>query len=163
MDALLRHPDQMASLLAHLDDAAYVSTAIDEVLRWATPVLQFRRTATVDTEVRGQEIAAGDKVLIWHISANRDEEVFPDPFRFDVERTPNEHVAFGGGGAHFCLGANLAKIEIEIIMREILSRMPDITADGDTEMLRSNFIGGVKRLPVRFSPGQRKHPVGTSV
>jgi cholest-4-en-3-one 26-monooxygenase len=162
MDALLRHPDQMAALLGHLDDDAYVSTAIDEVLRWATPVLHFRRTATVDTEIRGQSIAAGDKLLIWHISANRDEEVFADPFAFDIERTPNEHVAFGGGGAHYCLGANLAKIEIEIIVREILSRMPDIAAAGDAEMLRSNFIGGVKRLPVSFTPGPRKHPAGAS-
>jgi len=162
MDALLRHPEQLAALTANLDDDAYLSTAIDEVLRWATPVLHFRRTAAVDTEVRGQEISAGDKVLIWHISANRDEEVFADPFTFDIERTPNEHVAFGGGGAHYCLGANLAKIEIEIIMRELLSRMGDLSAAGETEVLRSNFIGGVKRLPVRFTPGHRKHPIGTS-
>lgn len=163
MDALLRNPDQMARLVANLDDDAYLSGAIDEVLRWATPVLQFRRTATVDTEIRGQKIAAGDKVLIWHISANRDEEVFPEPFTFDIERTPNEHVAFGGGGAHYCLGANLAKIELEIIFREILSRMPDLTAAGPAEMLRSNFIGGVKRLPVTFTPGARKHPVPAPV
>jgi cholest-4-en-3-one 26-monooxygenase len=161
MHALLSNPDQFGKLLANADDTAYVSTAIDEVLRWATPVLHFRRTAAVDTEVRGQEIAAGDKLLIWHISANRDEEVFADPFRFDIERTPNEHVAFGGGGAHFCLGANLAKLELEIIFAEIFSRMPDIRAAGEAEMLRSNFIGGVKRLPVTFTPGARKHaPVG---
>jgi cholest-4-en-3-one 26-monooxygenase len=158
MNALLQHPEQFARLCARADDPAYVSTAIDEVLRWATPVLQFRRTATCDTEIRGQEIQAGDKVLIWHISANRDEEVFADPFRFDIERTPNEHVAFGGGGAHYCLGANLAKLELEIIFAEILSRMPDMRAAGPAEMLRSNFIGGVKHLPVTFTPGPRKHP-----
>jgi cholest-4-en-3-one 26-monooxygenase len=158
MNALLQHPDQFARLCERADDTAYVSTAIDEVLRWATPVLQFRRTATCDTEVRGQEIKAGDKVLIWHISANRDEEVFADPFRFDIERTPNEHVAFGGGGAHYCLGANLAKLELEIIFAEILSRMPDMRAAGPAEMLRSNFIGGVKHLPVTFTPGPRRHP-----
>jgi cholest-4-en-3-one 26-monooxygenase len=159
MHAMLSNPDQLAQLVARADDTAYVSTAIDEVLRWATPVLHFRRTATVDTEVRGQEIAAGDKLLIWHISANRDEEVFADPFTFDIERTPNEHVAFGGGGAHYCLGANLAKLEIEIIFSEILSRMPDITQAGEMEPLRSNFIGGVKHLPVTFTPGPRKHAV----
>jgi cholest-4-en-3-one 26-monooxygenase len=159
MHALLGNPDQFAKLLSRADDPAYVSTAIDEVLRWATPVLHFRRTATVDTVVRGQEIKAKDKVLIWHISANRDEEVFPDPFRFDIERTPNEHVAFGGGGAHFCLGANLAKLELEIIFAEIFSRMPDVVAAGPAEPLRSNFIGGVKHLPVSYTPGKRKHPV----
>ena len=158
MHALLSNPDQFAKLLARADDPAYVSTAIDEVLRWATPVLHFRRTASVDTEIRGQAIKEGDKLLIWHISANRDEEVFADPFTFDIERSPNEHVAFGGGGAHFCLGANLAKLELEIIFAEIFSRMPDITATGPAEMLRSNFIGGVKRLPVTFTPGTRKHP-----
>jgi cholest-4-en-3-one 26-monooxygenase len=160
MHALLTHPEQMARLQAHLDDRAYLSTAVDEVLRWATPVQHFRRTAAVDTEVRGQPIAAGDKVLIWHVSANRDEEVFDDPFTFDVERTPNEHVAFGGGGAHYCLGANLAKLEIEIVLTEILSRMPDIAQAGPMEPLRSNFIAGTKHLPVRFTPGPRKHPRG---
>ncbi len=96
-------------------------------------------------------------MLIWHVSANRDEEVFEDPFRFDLERRPNEHVAFGGGGAHYCLGANLAKLELDIIFAEVLSRMPDLSAAGPAEMLRSNFIGGVKHLPVSFTPGPRKH------
>ena len=160
MHALLNHPDEFAKLRAHEGDSAYFSTAADEILRWATPVLHFRRTATVDTEVRGVPIAAGEKVLMWHISANRDEEVFEDPFRFDIERTPNDHVAFGGGGAHYCLGANLAKLELQIIFDEVLSRMPDITQAGPAETLRSNFIGGVKHLPVTFTPGVRKHPVG---
>ena len=157
MHALLTHPDEMSRFLGHLDDDGYRSAALDEVLRWATPVLHFRRTAAVDTEIRGREIAAGDKVLIWHVSANRDEEVFEDPFRFDLERRPNEHVAFGGGGAHYCLGANLAKLELDIIFAEVLSRMPDLSAAGPAEMLRSNFIGGVKHLPVSFTPGPRKH------
>jgi cholest-4-en-3-one 26-monooxygenase len=159
MWALLTHPEQKAKLIANLDDDTYVSTAVDEILRWSSPVMHFRRTAMDDTEIRGREIRKGDKVLIWHISANRDEEVFEDPFRFDLERRPNEHVAFGGGGAHYCLGANLAKLELEIIFSEVLSRMPDIEATGPAEMLRSNFIGGVKHLPVRFAPGRRKHPV----
>ncbi|UDY34669.1 cytochrome P450 [Dermatobacter hominis] len=158
MWALLTHQEQLAKLIANADDETYVSTAIDEVLRWSSPVMHFRRTAMEDTEIRGREIKQGDKVLIWHISANRDEEVFEDPFRFDLERRPNEHVAFGGGGAHYCLGANLAKLELEIIFAEVLSRMPDIAATGPAEMLRSNFIGGVKHLPVRFTPGRRKHP-----
>ncbi len=157
MHALFQHPDQLADLLEHLDDADHVSVAIDEILRWATPVLQFRRTATTDAVIRGQQIRAGEKVLIWHISANRDEEVFEDPFRFDLRRRPNEHVAFGGGGAHYCLGANLAKLELEIIFGEVLRRMPDIAAAGPAEMLRSNFIGGVKHLPVTYSPGSRRH------
>jgi cholest-4-en-3-one 26-monooxygenase len=162
MHALLTHPDEFARLKDHAGDRKYFSTAADEILRWASPVMHFRRTATVDTEVRGVPIAANDKVLIWHVSANRDEEVFPDPFRFDIERTPNEHVAFGGGGAHYCLGANLAKLELEIIFDEVLSRMPDMELTGPAEPLRSNFIGGIKHLPVRFTPGGRKHPVGLS-
>ena len=160
MHALLNHPDEFAKLRARAGDHEYFSVAADEILRWATPVLHFRRTATVDTEVRGVPITAGEKVLMWHISANRDEEVFEDPFRFDIERTPNDHVAFGGGGAHYCLGANLAKLELQIIFDEVLSRMPDITQAGPAQTLRSNFIGGVKHLPVTFTPGVRKHPVG---
>ena len=97
---------------------------------------------------------------MWHISANRDEEVFDDPFRFDIERTPNEHVAFGGGGAHYCLGANLARVELRIIFREILSRMPDLAKTAEPRILRSNFVTGIKTLPVEFTPGPRKHPVG---
>ncbi len=163
MHALLTHPDEFARLKAHHGDREYFSRAADEILRWATPVLHFRRTATVDTEVRGVPIKANDKVLMWHISANRDEEVFEDPFRFDVERTPNDHVAFGGGGAHYCLGANLAKLELEIIFDEILERMPDMELAGEAQVLRSNFIGGIKHMPVRFTPGPRKHPEGAAI
>lgn len=162
MWALLQHPEQFAKLQANAEDEVYVSTAIDEILRWATPVMHFRRTATADAEIRGREIRAGDKVLIWHISANRDEDVFDDPFVFDLERRPNEHVAFGGGGAHYCLGASLAKLELEIIFTEVLTRMAGLSAAGPAEMLRSNFIGGVKHLPVTFTPGRRKHAVGAT-
>lgn len=162
MHALLTHPEQFRRLRERAGDRDYFSTAADEILRWASPVMHFRRTATVDTEVGGVPIAAHDKVLIWHVSANRDEEVFEDPFRFDIERTPNEHVAFGGGGAHYCLGANLAKLELEIIFDEILERMPDMEIAGPVGRLRSNFIGGIKHMPVRFTPGPRKHPVGTA-
>ncbi|HLG92587.1 MAG TPA: cytochrome P450, partial [Acidimicrobiales bacterium] len=112
MHALIEHPDQRKKLVA---DRSLIPSAIEEMLRWASPVMHFRRTATRDTEIAGQPISEGDKVVIWYISANRDESVFPHPYRFDVERSPNEHVAFGGGGPHFCLGANLARLEIRVM------------------------------------------------
>ena len=120
-------------------------------------MLHFRRTATQDYELGGKQIKEGDKVVIWHISANRDETVFDDPFTFDIERSPNDHIAFGGGGAHFCLGANLARMELNLIFNEILQRLPDMTAAGDAEYLRSNFIGGIKHMPVKFTPAARTH------
>ena len=156
MWALMQNLDQYAALAGDLDGK--LDHAIEEILRWATPVYHFRRTATVDTEIHGQEIKADDKVVIWHISANRDESVFEDPYRFDIDRWPNEHIAFGGGGQHFCLGANLARMELKLIFREILERIPDMRLAGDVEMLRSNFIGGVKHMPVTFTPGARRNP-----
>ncbi len=161
--ALFDHPDQMAKLRENLGDDAYVGTAIEEMVRWATPVHHFRRTASRDTQLRGRTIHEGDKVVMWHVSANRDEEAFVDPFRFDIERSPNDHIAFGGGGAHFCLGANLARAELRIIFREILSRMPDLAPAGEPKYLRSNFINGVKHLPVEFTPGERRHEVGSVI
>ena len=157
MWGLMQNPDQYAALTGDLDGK--LDVAIEEVLRWATPVYHFRRTALTDTEIAGQEIKAGDKVVMWHTSADRDETVFDDPYQFDIERFPNEHIAFGGGGQHFCLGANLARMELKLIFREILERIPDMALAGEVEMLRSNFIGGVKHLPVSFTPGPRKHPV----
>jgi len=154
MKALLDNPDQFAKLKANPD---LLPGAIEEILRWATPVLHFRRTATQDYELGGKQIKEGDKVVIWHISANRDETVFDDPFTFDIERSPNDHIAFGGGGAHFCLGANLARMELNLIFNEILQRLPDMTAAGDAEYLRSNFIGGIKHMPVKFTPAARTH------
>jgi cholest-4-en-3-one 26-monooxygenase len=154
MRALLDNPDQFEKLKANPD---LLPGAIEEILRWATPVLHFRRTATQDYELGGKQIKAGDKVVIWHISANRDETVFDDPFTFDIERSPNDHIAFGGGGAHFCLGANLARMELNLIFTEILERLPDMTSDGETQYLRSNFIGGIKHMPVAFTPGKRSH------
>jgi cholest-4-en-3-one 26-monooxygenase len=153
MQALFDNPDQFDKLKANREEL--MPSAVDEIIRWATPVLHFRRTATADTEIRGQKIAEDDKVVMWHISANRDEEVFDEPFKFDIERSPNEHVAFGGGGAHYCLGANLARMELQIIFDEIVRRLPDIEPTGPPEMLRSNFIGGIKHLPVKFSKGER--------
>ncbi len=153
MHALLTNPVQLEKLQA--DPDGLMGTAVDEILRWASPVYHFRRTAMADTEIRGEEIKAGEKVVIWHISANRDEEVFDDPFTFDVTRSPNDHIAFGGGGAHYCLGANLARAELRIIFREILSRISNMQLAGEPDRLRSNFIGGIKHMPVTFTPGSR--------
>jgi cholest-4-en-3-one 26-monooxygenase len=148
MLALIEHPDQRARLL---EDPSLLPSAIEEMLRWGTPVMHFRRTAQHDTEILGQPVAEGQKVVIWYISANRDETVFPDPFRFDVGRSPNEHISFGGGGPHFCLGANLARLEIRVIFEEVLRRLPDMELAGPVERLRSNFINGIKHMPVAFS------------
>jgi len=150
MKALIEHPDEFDKLKADPSDEN-IERAVEEILRWATPVLYFRRTATEDYELRGKQIKAGDKVVMWHISANRDEAVFDKPFDFKVDRWPNEHIAFGGGGPHFCLGANLARMELRLIFRELVTRLPDMRLDGDVEMLRSNFIGGIKRMPVAWS------------
>jgi len=151
MLALLEHPAEWARLLAN---AALLPTAIEEMLRWVTPVMYFRRTATRDTELRGQAIREGDKVTIWYVAANRDEEVFRHADRFDVVREPNEHLGFGIGH-HFCLGANLARLEIQIMFEELLRRLPDLALAGPVERLRSNFINGLKRMPVRFTPERR--------
>lgn len=156
MHALLTHPDQFDALKG---DLSLLPSAVEEIVRWATPVLHFRRQATRDAMIGGTAIKAGDKVVMWHISANRDEDAFDDPFSFDIRRDPNEHVGFGGGGAHFCLGANLARMELRLIFEEIATRMGDMQLDGDVERLRSNFIGGIKHMPVTFTPGVRKHAV----
>jgi cholest-4-en-3-one 26-monooxygenase len=148
MLALIEHPEQRARLLA---DMSLLPTAVEEMLRWVSPVMHFRRTATRDTVLRGQKIREGDKVVIFYPSANRDEEIFPNADRFDVGRTPNEHLAFGIG-EHFCLGSNLARLEIRLIFEELLRRLPDIELAGPVRRLRSNFIGGIKRMPVRFTP-----------
>jgi cholest-4-en-3-one 26-monooxygenase len=149
MNFLFEHPDQRAKLAG---DLSLLPTAIDEMLRYASPVMYMRRTAREDFELRGQTIRAGDKIALWYISANRDEEVFDDPHRFDITRSPNEYVAFGGGGPHFCLGANLAKLEIRVMFEEILDRLPDIELAGPVQRLRSNFINGIKHMPVAFTP-----------
>ena len=106
--------------------------------------------------MRDQLIRDGDKVTIWYISANRDEDMFPGPFRFDIERSPNEHIAFGGGGPHFCLGANLARLEIRVMLEEVLRRLPDIELNGDVTRLRSNFINGIKHIPVTYAKSARE-------
>ena len=152
MRALIENPEQYGRLRRHPD---LIDSAVEEILRWASPVLHFRRTATADTELHGRRIARGDKVVMWHISANRDEEVFAEPFRFDITRTPNNHVAFGGGGPHHCLGAYLARMQLRLIIAEIVGRIPDMELAAEPELLRSNVLRGVKHMPVVFTPGRR--------
>jgi cytochrome P450 len=147
--ALLEHPDQMERLRG---DLSLLPTAIEEMLRWVSPVLYMRRTLTRDTEVRGVTMKAGQKVTLWYVSANRDEEVFPEPDRFDITRTSNDHVAFGAGGPHFCLGAALARLEARVLFEELLRRPYEVELAGPVERLRSNFINGIKHMPVRFRP-----------
>jgi len=151
MLALIENPQQRARLLA---DASLLPSAVEEMLRWVTPVIHFRRTATRDVELRGQQIKENDKVVLYYSSGNRDEEVFENPMTFDVGRTPNDHIAFGIG-QHSCLGLNLARLEIRVMFEEILARLPDVELDGTVRRLRSNFINGVKTIPVRYTPGKR--------
>ena len=130
-------------------------TAVEEIVRLASPVTYMRRTATKDTLVRGKQIQEGDKVCMFYLAANRDEDVFEDSQKFDVLRNPNPHVGFGGPGAHFCLGAHLARREITVIFRELFSRLPDIKASGEPEALAASFIHGVKHLPATFTPKRK--------
>ena len=151
MNAFLENPDQYQRLV---DDPGLIDSAVEEILRWASPVLYFRRNVTEDLDYKGHQLKAGDKVSIWYVSANRDEDVFDDPFRFDIARQPNEHVAFGGGGPHFCLGANLARMELKVFFQELTRRVPHVEALGEPVRLRSNFIGGIKHLPVSLESGR---------
>lgn len=153
MLALLERPEELARLTSDLD--ARLPTAREELLRFASPVVYMRRTALADAEIAGQPIAEGDKVVLYYGSANRDPRVFPDPDRLDVTRTPNHHVAFGGTGAHYCLGAHLARVEIDAMLREMLVRMRDIELTAAPEWLPSNFISGPRTLPVRFRAAGR--------
>jgi cytochrome P450 len=135
-----------------LDDPALIDLAVDEIVRFVSPVISFCRTVTADHTFHGKELKEGDKVLILYQSANRDERAFDDPFRFDVTRTPNEHVGFGAGGPHFCLGANLARREIRVMFEELFRWLPDIRTTDEPDFLQSAFIHGIKRLPVEFTP-----------
>jgi cholest-4-en-3-one 26-monooxygenase len=154
MLALLEHPDQRALLVA---EPSLMPLAVEEALRWASPVRHTARVATRDVEIRGQRILAGEKVLLWFASANRDEEMFPDPERFNIRRSPNEHLAFGAG-EHFCLGAGLARLEIRVMFEEILGRLPDLEPAGEIVLRRSAFIGGIKQMPVRFGSRTASYP-----
>jgi cytochrome P450 len=148
MQAFMDFPDELERLRA---DPALMATAVEEIIRWATPVLHFRRTATRDVELRGAEIKEGDKVVTWYASANFDERVFSEPLRFDVGRKPNDHVSFGRGGPHFCLGAHLAKLEVRIMFEELLPRIASIEPAGPPRRIRTNFTNALKAMPVRVA------------
>ncbi|QJY46439.1 cytochrome P450 [Pseudonocardia broussonetiae] len=145
--ALHRNPEQKALLLEDFDGR--IDRAVDEFVRWASPVLTFRRTARRDTEIRGQRIAAGEKVVLFYRSGNFDDGVFADPERFDITRSPNPQIGFGGGGPHFCLGSHLARMQLRAIFDELLHRLPTLTV-GEPVHLAGNFINGIKRLPARL-------------
>ncbi|MFF7790923.1 cytochrome P450 [Streptomyces sp. NPDC007991] len=149
MLALIQHPEQLARLQ---EDPALIPGAVEEFLRWASPVYHFRRTATRDAELGGKRIREGDKVVMWFASGNRDEEVFGDPYDFDVTRTDNDHVTFGKGSPHLCLGNLLARTEIRIMFEELIPRLADIRLAGEVPRVRSNFVNGIKKLPVEVTP-----------
>lgn len=151
MKALCDNPGERAKWSADFEGVA--STAVEEIVRWSSPVIFMRRSCTQDTVLGEQAMKEGDKVVLWYNSGNRDSAVFEDPYRFDVLRTPNEHVGFGGPGPHFCLGANLARREIKVMFERILRRMPDLEITGRPDYLESNFIHGIKRMPCAFTPG----------
>ena len=147
MNALLDHPDQMRELV---EDPSLIPAAIEECLRMFPAFANFRRTATTDTEIHGQPIAEGDKVVMWYVSSNRDEDVYDDPDRFDIHRNP-EHQAFGAGGRHFCLGTALARLELKVLFEEVLRRYPDMTRAGEPRPAVTQFLNQLKTLPVRLT------------
>lgn len=148
MLALIEHPEQLAKLQANPD---LIPDAVEEFLRWASPVYHFRRTATRDVELGGQPIKEGDKVVMWFASGNRDEEVFENPYDFDVTRTNIDHVTFGKGSPHLCMGNNLARMEIRLMFEELIPRLKTIELDGEVRRVRSNFVNGIKNLPVKVT------------
>ncbi|ORX05013.1 cytochrome P450 [Mycolicibacillus trivialis] len=147
LQALIEHPDQLARLRA---DPALLPTAVEEIIRWVTPVKEFMRTATADTEVRGVPIRAGESVYLSYVSANRDEEVFDDPFRFDVGRDPNKHLSFGFG-VHFCVASALARMEIASFFAELVPRLRSAELAGEPKLTATTFVGGLKHLPIRYA------------
>jgi cholest-4-en-3-one 26-monooxygenase len=149
MLALMQHPEQKERVLA--DIPGTLDTLVDEMLRYVSPVMYFRRTVTTDTELRGVQLRENDKITIWYGAANRDEEYFDNPHAFDPTRSPNEHIAFGGRGPHYCLGVALAKMEIKVMFEEMLTRIPEMRLVGEPERLLSTLINGIKHMPVRLS------------
>lgn len=145
--ALVEHQDQLERLK---NDMSLMPLAVEEMIRWSTPVKQFTRTAIRDTEVRGVPIAKGEAVLLSYVSANRDEDIFDNPFTFDIARDPNKHLSFGYG-VHFCLGAALARLELNSLFTELVPRLESIEFAGTPELSATTFVGGLKRLPVRYS------------
>ena len=154
MLALMERPDQRDAMSATPDS---LTTGVEELLRWVTPIKNMSRTVARDVEVHGQQLHEGDQLILLYPSANRDDAVFDDPFRFDVHRHPNPHLAFGFG-THFCLGASLARLELNVMFDELLTRLPDIELDTDAPLpfRESNFIVGPEAMPVRFTPAERR-------
>jgi cytochrome P450 len=148
LQLLFDHPDQRAKLMSNVD--GHLATAIEEMLRFSSPVSHFKRTIMEDTTIRGQHIKAGERVVMFYGSANRDEDVFVNPNTFDITRDPNPHVAFGAGGPHLCLGMHVARVELAVMFRELLSRMPLVQSDGAIERMHSSFIAGIHSMPVKY-------------
>ena len=153
MLAFFENPEQWRRLAA---DPAVLGTGVDELARWVSPVMQFQRTATRDTEIAGQPIGVGDRVALYHVSANRDEAVFSDPDRLNLSRAPNDHLGFGAGGPHHCLGESLGRLQVRVLFEELAQRMPDIEPAGPVDRLCSTFLNGIRTMPVRFSPTPRQ-------
>ena len=148
LQLLFDHPDQRAKLMSNVD--GHLATAIEEMLRFSSPVSHFKRTVMEDTTIRGQAIKAGERVVMFYGSANRDEEVFANPNTFDITRDPNPHVAFGAGGPHLCLGMHVARVELAVMFKELLTRMPNVEANGDFARMHSSFIAGIHSMPVKY-------------
>lgn len=152
LQAILSRPEDFAALKAAPNEDPLWQTAVEEILRWTSVTTHFRRTATEDVELHGKQIKAGDKVVIYFLSGDYDEDHFPDPCHFDIRRDSNDHMAFGRGGPHLCLGAWLARMEVRVTLQELFKRIDHIEQNGNIERLRSNFISGIKHLPVRVTP-----------
>jgi cytochrome P450 len=148
LQLLFDHPDQRAKLMSNLD--GHLATAIEEMLRFSSPVSHFKRTVMEDTIIRGQSIKAGERVVMFYGSANRDEDVFENPNTFDITRDPNPHVAFGAGGPHLCLGMHVARVELAVMFKELFTLMPNIRSDGEFERMHSSFIAGIHSMPVKY-------------
>ena len=148
LQLLFDHPDQRAKLMSNVD--GHLATAIEEMLRFSSPVSHFKRTVMEDTTIRGQHIKAGERVVMFYGSANRDEDVFVNPDTFNITRDPNPHVAFGAGGPHLCLGMHVARVELAVMFKELLSRMPLVQPDGAIERMHSSFIAGIHSMPVKY-------------
>jgi cytochrome P450 len=148
--AMTQHPDQRA--LWQADPGKIAATGVDEVVRWGSPVIWMRRTVAADTVLGDTELHEGDRVIMFYSSANRDEDVFDDAYTFDVRRDPNPHIGFGAAGPHFCLGAHLARQEIDVMFRRLFERLPDIESVGEPDRLLSPFINGIKHLDCKFTP-----------